>query len=220
MQSGASISRITCEHYHSTFAIGNPSPRLSWRFSGDAANWTQSSYEIEIFRFRAKSVRHFRVESASSVLVPWPDLPLESRERVCLQVKANGTDQFQDTAWFKIDIEMGFVSPADEFTGRPISCPTRPLGLPKRPFLVRQSFRLSTPVDTARLSVTALGLYEMEINGVRVGDQLLAPGWTSYKHRLELQTYDVTDLLIVGENVIGGHVAEGWYCGRFGFEGM
>lgn len=219
MEAIPSISRITCEHYRSTFAIGHPSPRLSWRFSGDVSNWTQSSYEIEIFRYQDESVRHFRLASSSSVLVPWPDLPLQSRERVRLQVKSNGAEGCQNTAWSSVDIEMGFVSPANDFAALPISCPVRPLGVPKRPFLVRRSFHLSAKPSTARLSVTALGLYEMEINGVRVGDRLLAPGWTSYKHRLEFQTHDVTELLVPGENIIGGQVAEGWYCGRFGFEG-
>jgi alpha-L-rhamnosidase len=62
--------------------------------------------------------------------------------------------------------------------------------------------------------VTARGLYELRLNGQRVGDQLLAPEWTSYGKRLQYQTYDVTSLLRPGENAIGCLLGEGWYAGR------
>jgi len=69
------------------------------------------------------------------------------------------------------------------------------------------------PVTSARLSITALGLYECEINGVRVGDHIFAPGWTNYHIRVPYQTYDVTALLFDGENAIGAILGDGWYCG-------
>ncbi|KAF5507736.1 putative beta-glucosidase O [Colletotrichum aenigma] len=73
----------------------------------------------------------------------------------------------------------------------------------------------------ARLYITAQGVYEAEINGRRVGDYFLAPGWTSYDGRLQYQTYDVTNLLNVSssENCMGVRVVEGWFSGRIGFEG-
>ena len=71
----------------------------------------------------------------------------------------------------------------------------------------------------ARLYATAHGIYEAEIDGVRVGDQLLAPGWTSYAHRLRYQTYDVTDLVSEGAHALGITLADGWYRGHLGFTG-
>ena len=70
----------------------------------------------------------------------------------------------------------------------------------------------------AVLRITALGLYFAEINGRRVGDAYLTPGWTSYKNMLQLQEYDVSGYLRAGENVITLTVGEGWYCGRIGWE--
>ncbi|MFD4502999.1 family 78 glycoside hydrolase catalytic domain [Streptomyces sp. NPDC058457] len=67
--------------------------------------------------------------------------------------------------------------------------------------------------------ITAYGVYAAEINGEPVGDHVLAPGWTSYAHRLRYQTYDVTPLLRTGENTIGALLGEGWYTGRLGFHG-
>jgi alpha-L-rhamnosidase len=77
----------------------------------------------------------------------------------------------------------------------------------------RKSFTLSKPVREARLQITALGLYEAEINGRRVGDQVFAPGWTEYRKRVPVQIHDVTDLLQDGENVLGVILGDGWYCG-------
>ena len=71
---------------------------------------------------------------------------------------------------------------------------------------------------SARLYVTALGLYEARLNGQRVGDAFLAPGWTDYAQRVPYQTYDVTGLLRPGENVLGAILADGWYSGFVGFD--
>lgn len=71
----------------------------------------------------------------------------------------------------------------------------------------------------ARLHVTALGLVEPWLNGVRVGDEVLAPGWTSYHHRLAVTTHDVTDLISDGTNALGLILGEGWAVGRVGWEG-
>lgn len=84
------------------------------------------------------------------------------------------------------------------------------------PFL-RKSFSLARPVRRARVYATALGLYELRLNGRRVGDDLLTPGWTDYHTRVPYQTYDVTDRLRPGENVLGIVLADGWYAGYVGW---
>ncbi|KAK5172684.1 uncharacterized protein LTR77_002804 [Saxophila tyrrhenica] len=86
----------------------------------------------------------------------------------------------------------------------------------KKPFRLRKSFHLSKLGATARLYASAYGIYEVEINGYRVGDHVLAPGFQSYQHRLHYQLHDVIRLLREGENVVGAYVAEGWYAGRLG----
>jgi alpha-L-rhamnosidase len=83
------------------------------------------------------------------------------------------------------------------------------------PYL-RKSFALSSPVQRAVLYVTALGLYEVHINGQRVGDRALAPDWTDYRKRVRYQAYDVTDLLKPGDNAIAALLANGWYSGHIG----
>ncbi|MEV0366838.1 glycoside hydrolase family 78 protein [Nocardia fusca] len=83
----------------------------------------------------------------------------------------------------------------------------------------RRAFDTSSRPRKATLRVTALGIVEPYLNGVRVGDQVLAPGWTSYRHRLTVSSYDVTELVTAGSNVVGAIVGEGWAVGRLGYEG-
>lgn len=77
----------------------------------------------------------------------------------------------------------------------------------------------ASPVVRARLYATALGVYQVSINGVRVGRHELAPGWTDYRQRLPYQTYDVTDLISDGGNAIGAVIGDGWYAGHIGWVG-
>jgi alpha-L-rhamnosidase len=83
------------------------------------------------------------------------------------------------------------------------------------PYL-RKTFELKSPIQRARLYVTALGLYEVHLNGRRVGDHLLAPDWTDYRKRVRYQVYDVTSLLKGGNNALGALLANGWFSGHIG----
>jgi hypothetical protein len=83
------------------------------------------------------------------------------------------------------------------------------------PYL-RKTFVLKMPVVKARLYATALGLYELHLNGKRVGNHIFAPDWTDYRTRVRYQEYDVTSLLHEGANALAGLVGNGWYCGHIG----
>ncbi|MFF5262734.1 family 78 glycoside hydrolase catalytic domain [Actinomadura viridis] len=84
---------------------------------------------------------------------------------------------------------------------------------------LRKDFQVGKKVARARLYSTALGVYTAEINGRRVGDHELAPGWTDYNTRVQYQTYDVTKLLRAGGNAIGATLAPGWYAGHIAIFG-
>ncbi|MGQ0629395.1 MAG: family 78 glycoside hydrolase catalytic domain, partial [Phycisphaerales bacterium] len=83
------------------------------------------------------------------------------------------------------------------------------------PYL-RKDFAIEAPLLRARLHVTALGVYDAFLNGRRIGDHRLAPGWTDYRARLQSQTFDVTALVRQGQNTLGAIVGPGWFCGRAG----
>lgn len=82
--------------------------------------------------------------------------------------------------------------------------------------MVRKTFRLEGKIKRAIAYASALGFYELHINGRRVGEQVLAPEWTDYNKRIQYQAYDVTSLLTSGENAVGAMLGEGWYAGRVG----
>lgn len=96
----------------------------------------------------------------------------------------------------------------------------RPCGAPEDPAIyVRREFTVTDGLQRATLRSTAVGLVEVHLNGQRVGDEVLAPGWSSYRHRLVLSTYDVTGHLTQGANALGAIVGQGWAVGRIGWEG-
>ena len=90
------------------------------------------------------------------------------------------------------------------------------LTLPPPPML-RREFALDKPVARATLFATARGVYEMHLNGAKVGDQMMAPGWTDYARRVQYQAYDVTSRLRRGLNALGAIVGDGWFCGYLGY---
>ncbi|MBT1161098.1 MULTISPECIES: alpha-L-rhamnosidase [Bifidobacterium] len=97
--------------------------------------------------------------------------------------------------------------------------PVKAGGEMRRPPVIRCDFDVAGTPAAARLCVTAWGLFEAELNGRRVGEDVLAPGWTVYDERLPYWTYDVTDLVHDGANVLGFRLGDGWYRGQIGFNG-
>ena len=82
--------------------------------------------------------------------------------------------------------------------------------------LFRKRFQINKAITRARVYVTAAGVYELYLNGQRVGDEVLAPGWTDYGKHILYQTYDVTGMLKPGPNAIGAMVGDGWFSGNNG----
>jgi len=108
---------------------------------------------------------------------------------------------------------------AGRWTGQWVEPAERPGGPPaQRPaYYLAGEVVVSGPVASAWLHATAHGVYEAFINGTRVGDEELRPGFTAYRSRLQVQSYDVTGLLTEGVNVVGALVSDGWWRGQHGF---
>jgi len=207
------ISKLTFGRNASSIGIGQRRPTLSWRYQQDKdtdANWYQHEYELCIIR--STNATSYRVKSSSNVEQPWPDAEpdLISRERVEVRIR------IPDGEWYTAVAEAALLAQTD-WTAHLIGTdiPAEP-SLPKRPFYLRRTFNLDE-ARPARIYATALGVYELHINGRRVGDHVMAPGWQSYHHRLHYQTYEIEGLA-PGENVIEAIIAEGWYSGRLSWE--
>jgi alpha-L-rhamnosidase len=83
----------------------------------------------------------------------------------------------------------------------------------------RKDFNTNKKIKSARVYVTSLGLYQLFLNGKKVGNDLFTPGWTSYNKRLQYQVYDITGQLKEGTNAVGMILGDGWYRGRLTWSG-
>ncbi|HWS51645.1 MAG TPA: family 78 glycoside hydrolase catalytic domain [Microbacterium sp.] len=190
-----------------TIGIAETAPRIS--FIADASG----PFEL---RFTRDDGRIETARVTDTQRVAWPFTPLAPREGGTLRVSGekspDGALETRVEVGIGDDWQVDFVSPSTVASR----------DAPRPAFLLRAVFDeadLPGDIRHARLHSTAHGVYELELNGVRVGDDILAPGWTSYSHRLRYRTHDITDALNDGENVLGAWLADGWYRGHIGFDG-
>jgi alpha-L-rhamnosidase len=203
--------RLRVEHLDEPLGIDVASPRLSWQLAEPATR--QTAYRIE-----AGSWQSGWIESDASVLVPYDGPTVGSRTRLNWRVQVrtdHGTSAWSERSWW----ETGLLH-ASDWMARWVS-PEEPDPLPPagaRPASVlRTRFAIDDDARTARVYATAHGLYELYLDGERVGDQELTPGFTSYRSRLQVQTYDVASLLTAGSHELRAVLSDGWFRGQVGF---
>lgn len=214
--------RLRAEHLDQSLGLAERSPRLSWRMPDGAHR--QHGYQLRVRAAGATAGDDGAtdedaaawVETDSHVLVAWPTTPLAARERRACEVRVR-TD-LGESGWSDpIEVEAGLD--IDDWAATwvaPVEHPRPDAG--RRPgYLLRGRIDVPGEVLLARAYVTAHGIYELFVNGTRVGDAELTPGYTSYRANLAYQTYDLTDLLVPGENVVGVLLTDGWYRGRVGY---
>ena len=217
---------LRVEYQEHPVGIDARAPRFSWQIREDRRGVTQSAWQIRVAA-SADDLRRGasllwdsgRVASDASIQVAYAGAPLRSGRRYHWQVRV-WTDRGAASPWSAPALfEMGLLDAAD-WTASWIE-PNLPedLKVSGPAPLLRRAFTVRGVVRQARLYVTSHGLYELQLNGRRVGDQLFTPGWTSYHNRLQYQTYDVTPLLTAGTNALGALLGNGWYRGNLGWEG-
>ena len=200
---------VRFEHHPNGFGIGTATPRISWQLTSADVAFEAVAYELELTGPRG--VEFATSNSSEQALVRWPFAPLASRERASVRVRVASSDGW--TEWSEPrTVETGLLDPSDWsavfVTPREIGVVGSAAPVVGCRFLVRG------PIASARLYTTALGVYEARLNHRRIGDEVLAPGWTSYKKRLCYQTFDVTALLVEGENTLEALLGNGWYRGQ------
>jgi alpha-L-rhamnosidase len=216
----SSTSVTSLRTQYPTGLIGVPAApvRLSWKVSSDTPGSTQVAYEIETAdaaSFASPLATSGAVDSSAAIAISAPLSPTGSRETLYYRVRI--ATEAGWTGWSPIvSVETGLTDAAD-WTAVAIGVDSVVSG--PSPIL-RTDFRAKEAPVRARLYATSLGLNEIEINGSKVGIDLLAPGWTAYKDRFIVSTFDVSDLVTAGANAIGGTIADGWYRGRLGWEDL
>ena len=208
--------------------VGNDAlhPRLSWRLESGERNTTQSAYEIQVAADSAELRTGRRllwdsgnITTDASLFQPYGGPAIRPRTRYYWHVRA-WDSRGRASVWSAPAFwETGLLDPGDwqaRWIGPPATAHDS-AGAPAP--MLRRDFAVQGRVVSARAYVTSRGLYELHLNGHRIGEDLFTPGWTSYHNRLQYQTYDVTDLLVPGANAIGAILADGWYRGYLGFSG-
>ncbi|MBV9578831.1 MAG: family 78 glycoside hydrolase catalytic domain [Chloroflexi bacterium] len=216
----AVVSHLTVERRVAPLGIDRLQPRLAWQVS----EGHQSAYHVQVIHAADSRVMwdSGRTESSGSTYLAYAGEPLESRGRYRWRVRTwDGSGTPSD--WSPpADFEVGLLS-TDDWTARWIchlqvdtaSAPEDMRLYAPAPML-RRTFTLPVVPRKARLYITALGVYEASINSNPVSQERLAPGWTDYAARLQYQTYDVTQLLQAGDNVLAVQLGHGWYAGSVG----
>lgn len=216
------VKQVTCEYQQNPVGIGERQPRLSWKLAAEGRRGVrQSAYQIEAAE-DASFVNVIwdsgKVDTEQSVHVETTGLQSVSCKRYYYRVRVWDEDGVQshwsETAYWETGKLKG-----DAWQAEWIAAPLEqlPIDAEQTPIL-RKTFHLKGAVKQARIYATALGMYELELNGKRVGDSYFAPGWTSYGETLQTQTYDVTDMLAPGDHAIGAWLGNGWYKGNIGWQ--
>ena len=214
------VKDLICEYHTNPLGIDIQKPRLSWQMLSTVDNILQSAYEIKVTDQTSKGKALWnsgKVNSSQSVNVTYDGPALKSMQLVYWQVRVwdnnhKVSDWSAPASW-----EMGILEP-ESWKASWISLGSEKEIKGSKPCqYLRKDFNTSNKkIQSARVYVTSLGLYQLFLNGKKVSTDLFTPGWTSYKNRIQYQTYDVTSM-IQEKNALGAILGDGWYRGNIGW---
>ncbi len=213
---------LKSEYQVNPLGLQTGQPRFSWTLASKERGSTQKAYQMlaasspdKLSDTEADLWNSGRVESRDQLGIVYSGNPLHSGQRIYWKVGVWGDDKeanWSRPAWF----EIALLTPED-WKAKWITRDTPRITSEKEMFedrpspLYRKEFSIEKKIKRARAYVSGLGYYELHINGKRIGDHVLDPGWTSYSKRVLYSTYDVTRELQHGENAVGVMLGNGWY---------
>ncbi len=213
------ISDVTCNYLHQPLGVETSQPRLSWALSSQERAAVQSAYQILAATSEDSLIHDLgdlwdtgKVESRQSLHIVYGGNPLVSRQPVFWKVRVwDGHDEA--SPWSSIEsFEMGILTPEGwqgRWIGHPRGRTERDHAVPAPYF--RKKIFLPSEVVRGRVYISGLGFNELIVNGNKVGDAVLAPGFTRYDQTVLYQTFDITQALRRGENVFAVVLGNGWY---------
>jgi len=216
------VQHLTIENLSNPVGLDVIKPRFSWQLWSEKRNVLQSAYEIRVSDSEKEISKGNvwntgKVTSDQSIHVVYNGQALKPKQRYYWQVRvwdqSGKASAWSETAYW----ETGLIN-SENWKAKWIESGLENDQVAGPAPMLRKEFELKKAIKSARAFVTAHGLYEAQINGHRVGNAYLTPGWTSYKTRLQYQVYDITALVKQGANAIGVQLGDGWYRGYLAWE--
>lgn len=205
-ESNMQISEIYINHM--LHPLGFELKDLRVEFTTEADSFSQAQKQLVIKKDGQEIYNSGLVAYDNNYFTP--DLELEARARYDLKITVQtATDQTSATSYF----ETGKMN--ESYSAKWIGNADKDL----QNTLFKKELSLDQTVTKARLYATGLGLYEAYLDGQKIGDEYLAPGSTDYTKWVQVQTYDVTDALTLGDHELTFSLGDGWYKGNMGFDG-
>ncbi len=216
------VVKLTCEYIENPLGIDVQFPRLSWTFTATQRNQFQSAYEIivsdnskDIQQGKGNTWSTGKIISSKNIQVEYAGKALQSFTRYYWRVKVYNQDDeasswsevnFLETAMLNNDWKAKWISDGSKNPGR-----DEDYYKDDRMPLFRKEFDANKKIVSARLYISGVGYYEAYLNGKKIGDHVLDPGFTTYKKEVLYATYDITSMLKNGKNVAGVMLGNGWY---------
>ncbi|MBC7689485.1 MAG: family 78 glycoside hydrolase catalytic domain [Aquabacterium sp.] len=214
------VSHLQVENQVNPMGVDIPHPRFSWQLNSPKRNIMQVAYEIKVSAADGKgsSWNSGKVASGQSVHVEYAGPQLKEANKYYWQVRVWASNG-QAAAWSApAQWQMGILSPAG-WKAKWIEAGYAEDSINRPSPQFRKQFAVAKKIKSATAFITSHGLYEAFLNGRRIGDTWLTPGWTSYNKRLQYQVYDVTQYLQSDKNTVGVALGSGWYRGTLAWNG-
>ena len=213
------VTNLRCEYKGNPVGTDILQPRLSWKLVSSERGTTQVAYQIRVAVSPAKLAKNEllwdsgKQSSDNSTQVVYGGPALQTGQRYFWQVQVSDnqgrTSPWSEPAYW----EMGLLQASDWKASWVTPNVQEDLAKSNPSPMLRRVFEAKKDIVSARLYASAMGLYQLELNGKRVGDQYFTPGWTAYDFRFQYQTYDVTAQLKPGKNCVGALLGDGWFRG-------
>lgn len=209
------IKKLRCNYLKNPLGTDLRKPRFSWMLLSDTPRTIQSAYQIQVglsSDFSNLMWDSGWVKSDDSIQINYHGPSLDSMTKYYWHVRVQDTNEsvsgWSKTRQWETGLKAGdwrakWIEPEKAVEQKAF----------KPACYLRKRFEAKAHIKTARLYITSHGLYEVYLNGKRIGDQVFTPGNTSCAHRLQYQVYDVLSLLQAAENCIGVILGDGWYRG-------
>ena len=218
------VGNPLCENRVNPLGIDIAAPQFSWQLISEKRNTKQTAYEIKVAEGEVNLKQNKNLQwatgkigSEESIHIAYNGTALQSAKKYYWQVRV--WDNYgKKSDWSAISFWQAGLLNTTDWKAKWIKVGYQEDSVLRPSPLFRKDFTLTKNISSATLFITSYGLYEPFINGRRITDTYLTPGFTSFNKHLQYQQYDVTTYLEKGKNATGVALGSGWYRGNLAWE--